>query len=130
MDALSSIPYLLTFDGFEELLEIKPDSRGRGTRALGAVLILLTFFLVSCSALLTIAVANVNGSTGVMAEQLCGVLAQVILVIISGQPAQPPLFVCVDLNGILFVARHRQSSVPWFLDGYTKQAKTKKLVKI
>jgi hypothetical protein len=48
MDALSSIPYLLTFDSFEELLEIKTDSRGRRTRVLGIVLILLTFLLVCC----------------------------------------------------------------------------------
>jgi hypothetical protein len=61
MDALRSIPYLLTFDSFEELLEIKPDGRGRRTRALGTVLILFTFLLVSCPSFSFLIIADING---------------------------------------------------------------------
>jgi len=60
-------------------------------RALGVVLVLFTFLVVCYPIFLTF--TDINGSLSATAEQLLGVLAQVVLIVISGQPAQPPLFV-------------------------------------
>jgi len=110
MDALSGIPDLLTIDFFEELLKIQPHYRGRGTRALGAVLVLFTLLVVCYPAFLTI--ADINGSPSATAEQLLDVLAQVILIVISGQPAQLPLFIGANLNRFVVGAGHRHSPAP------------------
>ena len=119
IDALSGIPDLLTIDFFEEL-KIQPHYRGRGTRALGAVLVLFTLLVVCYPAFLTI--ADINGSLSATAEQLLGILAQVVLIVISDQPAQPPLFVGADLNRFVVGAGHRHSLAPWFLNSYKKEA--------
>ena len=55
-----------------------------------------------------------------MTEQLHGVLAQFVLVVISGQPALSSLFVVVDLNHVFFEAWHRHDMTSWFLQGYAR----------
>jgi hypothetical protein len=113
MDALSTIPEPLTIYGFVDLLEILPDRGGRGTRALGAS---PSFHI--CGLITT--VANIDGSLNATAQQCLGVISNVIVIIISGHPAHPPLFVEVDL---VFRVRadHRASPASWSLNGYSNR---------
>jgi hypothetical protein len=114
MDALSTTPDPLTIYGFVDLLEILPDRGGRGTRALGANP--ASFHI--CGLITT--AADIDGSLNATAQQFLGVISNVIVIVISGHPAHPPLFVEVDL---VFRVRadHRASPASWSLNSYSNR---------
>jgi hypothetical protein len=80
MMTADTIHDLLTIHNLDELLEIIPDRRSRGTFALRTWLLRARLITIWLGAL----TVDVNGIINAMAEQRLAVLPQVIIVIISG----------------------------------------------
>jgi hypothetical protein len=65
-------------------------------------------------------IIDMDGSMCTTVEELHNIFPQIILIIITGQPAQPSLIVVVDLNCVVVGASHGQLSEPRFLNDYPK----------
>jgi hypothetical protein len=55
-------------------------------------------------------IIDMDGMLTAMAKERCSILPEVILIVISGQPAQPSLLVAVDLNSFIVGDSHRPTS--------------------
>jgi hypothetical protein len=67
-------------------------------------------------------ITDMDGSICTTTEEVRNIFPLIILIIITGQPAQSPLLVAVDLNRGLVGANNGQLSEPRFLNSYTKLA--------
>jgi hypothetical protein len=65
-------------------------------------------------------ITDMDGMLTAMVEERCSILPEVILIVISSQPAQPPLLVVVNLNSFIVGDGHRPTSESWFLNGYNR----------
>jgi hypothetical protein len=63
-----------------------------------------------------------------MAKERCSILPEVILIVISGQPAQPSLLVAVDLNSFIIGDGHRPTSYSEsrFLNGVSQSTRARR----
>jgi hypothetical protein len=63
-----------------------------------------------------------------MAKERCSILPEVILIVISGQPAQPSLLVAVDLNSFIVGDGHRPTSdsESRFLNGVSRSTRARR----
>jgi hypothetical protein len=68
-------------------------------------------------------IADMDGMLTTMAKERCSILPEVILIVISGQPAQPSLLVAVDLNSFIVGDGHRPTSESRFLNGVSRSTR-------
>jgi hypothetical protein len=61
-------------------------------------------------------ITDMDGMLTTMAKEHCSILPEVILIVISGQPAQPSLLVAVNLNSFIVGDGHRPTSESQFLN--------------
>jgi hypothetical protein len=68
-------------------------------------------------------ITDMDGMLTAMAKERCSILPEVILIVISSQPAQPSLLVAVNLNSSIVGDGHRPTLESRFLNGYKRNTR-------
>jgi hypothetical protein len=68
-------------------------------------------------------ITNMDGMLTAMAKERYSILPEVILIVISGQPAQPSLLLAVDLNSFIVGDGHRPTLESRFLNGVSRSTR-------